>query len=145
MTVARAKKNARGREIDQCRDGGHEKAQTDIFERFLVQQTFDRRCDDDGCGDDDHAAFQRARKVFGLCVSVRMLFVGGACCNGQRHHRDVRGNHVDERFERIGQKAHGAGDPEREPLENDDDDRRGHRQPSEADQRHQCRDHCGSL
>ncbi len=144
MSCAGAEKHARSREVDRRRDDGHGEPDPDVLQRLLVQQALDGRGGDRGGGDNDQRAFEPAREIFGLAVTVRMAFIGRLRRNVQRHQCCECRDEVDDRFERIGKQPHRSGDPPGKCLQRDHDDRGGNRQPGVANERGGFRHH-GSI
>ena len=84
-----------------------------------------RRVPDRSGRDQNQRALESAGELFDLGVSVGVFLVGGSRSDDQCDQGDAGGDEVHHRFQGVREKANGAGDPVRESLQRDRQQRRG--------------------
>jgi hypothetical protein len=126
---------ARDGEVDERRDERQREPDSELLEWFRVKQAIDRRSGDAERREQYERAFDTARQVLGLVVSVRMVFVRRARSDGDRDEGHTRGRKIDQRLERVRKQPHRAGEHVREAFEADDDARGDDREPRDPNQR----------
>lgn len=134
MAPARGEQYARHDKVDDRRDQRDGESETELLQRLRVQQAVDRRTRNAERCDEDHPAFEAAREILRLVVTVGMIFVGRTRRNREHDERHTCANEIHDGLERVGKQPHRAGHPVGVRFEAHDDDGRGDRKPREADQ-----------
>ena len=120
--AAGADQERRPDEVDDGRDAVDREAGPGLVEaggRRPVRQTSTRIS---SAATHDQHAFQHRREIFGLVVAERVILVGRLVADADRPEGRQRGDHVDDRFQRVGIERHRAGQPPCEQLQAEHDE-----------------------